>query len=454
MTGRLVLAAVLSAFAAYGQLQLFTFDGTTEKPVTPTTDLGTVPAGDSRDMRFRARNNTAAAITLQTVALAGTGFTITSAPSLPFVVAPTNFVEVRVRFSTAALGSYSATLAVNSTQTLLRANVVASATISLLNNSTATLLASGATLDFGRVQKGQSVVEQLRIANGTDVTLMTQSCGISGDVCHGPALQCPLSLAPGAAVTVSVSFDPKVAGSQTATLSFDTRSFALVGVGFDPPLPQPRVTFDSPLSSGTQQRLAIQLASIAESSGDGTVSLEFQPASTIMGDDPAIVFTSTGARNLSFQVKEGAQTGAFPSGVDTVFQTGTTAGVIIFHVQLGAYNDAFQFPIAPAAISVDHATALRRVSDLDVSVTGFDNTRTAGRFGFTFFDKNGNTVQPGTIRADWSDTFSNYFRTSKVGGSFTMRATFPVSGDASQIAGVEVEMTNSAGTMKTSRLSF
>lgn len=454
MSLRLTMLFALLSPAAWGQLQLFLFDGATEKPVTAITDLGGVPAGDPRDVRFRARNNGTAAISLQTVALAGQGFSITAAPSLPFVVAPTNFVEVRVRFAAASLGSYSATLALNSTQTLLRASVVPSPTISVMNNSVASVLTAGATLDFGRVQKGQSTSQQLRVSNGTNMAISIQACGMAGDAFHAPALKCPLALSAGDALTLTVSFDPKAAGSQTGSLTFDGRSFTLAGVGYDPPLPQPSVAFDGPLASGSQLRLTVQLTAIAESSGSGTVTMDFQPALPAMGDDPAIRFVGSGGRTLSFQAKEGDRTGSFPAGVDSVFQTGTTAGTILFRVRLGNYDNTFQFPIGPAPVYVDHATATRRVSDLDVSVTGFDNTRTAGRFAFTFYDKNGSAVQPGAIHSDWSESFFNYFKSSKVGGSFTVRATFPVSGDASQIAGVEVEMTNSAGLTKTTRFSF
>jgi hypothetical protein len=448
------LLFLLLSSASFAQLQMFTFDGATERPVTGITDLGSIPAADSREVRFRARNNGAAAVSLQTIALAGQGFSITSTPSLPFVVAPTNFAEVRVRFTALGLGSYSATLAVNSTQTLLRATVVGSATISVVNNSGAAALTAGSTLDFGRVQKGQSALQQLRVANGTDTTLSIQTCGISGDVFHAPALKCPLSLASGDALTLALSYDPKAAGSHSGALSFDSRVITLTGVAFDPPLPKPSIAFDSSLSSGAQQRLSVQLSSMAESSGSGTVTMEFQPASAGMGDDPAIRFINSGARTLSFQVKEGDRTGSFPTGVDTMFQTGTTAGAIVFRVKLGSYDNAFSFPIGPTAVYVDHATATRRVNDLDVSVTGFDNTGTAGRFAFTFYDRSGGLVQPGAIHADWSQSFLNYFKSSKVGGSFTLRATFPVSGDGSQIAGVEVEMTNSAGSTKTTRFSF
>ncbi len=455
MIARWLLPCALVPAAAFAQLQLLTFDGTVEKAATAITDVGTVSVGDSRELRFHVRNAGSASISLQSVAVAGQGFSISSAPSLPFSIAPSNFSEVRVRFSAGAAGSYSAILGVNSLQTLLRATVVQGATISVVNSTIGTILTSGSTLDFGRVQKGQSGTQDVRIANATNSKLSIQSCAVSGSAFSAPALKCPMSLASGDAITISLSFNPTVAAVQQGTLSFDDRTFALSGVGFDPPLPKPTVKFDAPLSSGTQQRLAIQLLSVPETSGSGTVSLTFQPVpGSSASDDPAVMFTSSGARTLSFQVKQGDAAGTFPTGVDTVFQTGTTAGAIVFRVRLGSYDEQFSFPVAPIPMHLDKATAARRVNDLDVSLTGFDNTRTAGRFTFTFFDTSGRQVQPGAVPADWTQTFAGYFGNSKVGGSFTLRATFPVSGDATQIAGVEVEMTNSAGTTRTSRIPF
>ena len=453
MTARIALLFALMPAAAFAQLQLFTFDGTSEKAAASLTDFGSISAGDTREIRFHARNNGNAAVALTTVSLAGQGFSISAVPSLPYVIAPTNFAEVRVRFSAANPGSYSAMFAVNSTQTLLVSTVVASATVSLANDTIGAILTSGTTLDFGRVQKNKSGSLGIRIANGTNSQLTMQSCAISGDPFHAPALHCPMMLAPGDATVINISFDPKTAGVVKGSLTLDSRTFVLSGIAFDPPLPEPSIAFATPLASGTQQKLAINLAAVSEASGTGTVSLSFQPAPGA-ADDPAVRFTSSGARNLSFQVAEGAKSAAFPAGVDTVFQTGTTAGTIVFRVQLGDYDFQFPFTIAPASVSIDHASATRRVSDLDVSVTGFDNTRTAGRFSFTFYDTAGKMVQPGTVRADWSELFTNYFKLSKVGGSFTMRATFPVSGDASQIGGVDVEMTNSAGVTRTTRLTF
>lgn len=452
---RLCLVCVAAAVAATGQVQLYTFDGTTEKPVTAITDLGTVAAGDARLVRFRARNNSAAAVALSaaSVTLAGPGFNWSPAPALPYTLAPANYLELRVSFQAPDPGVYSATLTANGAQTMMRASVVPSATVTVVDNSVGSVLAAGASIDFGRIQKGTSISRQIRIGNGNASAIAIQSCGVSGTAFTLTGLKCPVSIAPNDALLATLTFNPSGSGAQQGTFSLDTRSFALTGVAYDPPMPRPSISFAAPLVSATQPKLTVQLAETSQTTGAGTVTLSFQPASTNLPDDPFIRFIS-GSRTLSFAVKDGDRTAQFPAGVDTTFQTGTTAGTIVFRVQLADYDQQFSFQIAPAAIYADRATAARRTGNLDVSVTGFDNTGTAGRFSFTFYDSSGKAIQPGAIEADWSETFFNYFRKSGAGGSFTLRATFPVSGDAMQVASVDVRMTNSVGQTGISRLAF
>ncbi len=449
---RLMLIAAALPLAASAQLQLFLFDGTAEKAVSTVVDYGNVAIGDSSELRFRARNNTNASIALQTVSLGGQGFSISSAPTLPYIVAPSNYAEIRVRFSATMVATYSATLAVNEAQTLLRATAIAAAAIS---TPAAGVLTAGGTVDFGRVLSGQSASQTLTLSNPSTASPITiQSCSISGSAFTAQGLQCPMNIAAGASARVTVTFNPTAAGVLGGTIAFDSRTFLLSGVAYDPPLPKPTVKFSAPLTSGTQQKLVISLETVSQTSGAGTVTMTFQPASSNMTDDPAIQFVKTGSRRLSFTVKNGDSSATFPAGVDTTFQTGTTAGTITFEVVLGSADLKFDFPIAGAAIAVDSATAVRRTGALDVSITGFDNTGTAGRFSFTFYDSTGATVQPGAISADWTTVFTSYFKQSKSGGSFTMRASFPVSGDASTITAVDIQMSNSTGPTQVSRLSF
>jgi hypothetical protein len=88
-----------------------------------------------------------------------------------------------------------------------------------------------------------------------------------------------------------------------------------------------------------------------------------------------------------------------------------------------------------------------------VDLTGFDNTRTAGRLSFTFFDPTGNVIGSGPISADGTALFATYFQSS-AGGTFELKAVFPVTGNFSQISEFQAAVTNSAGSATTTRLSF
>ncbi len=447
---RILFISALLASGAFAQMQLFTYDGTTEKPAAAITDLGSVPAGDSREIRFRVRNTGTAAVTLQTVKVAGQGFSMGSAPSLPYIIAPSNFVEFRVVFTPSAVGSYSASVSANSLQTLLRATAVAAASVFAAGGPTP--LASGASIDFGRVQKNRSTSLDVRLANTATAPVSIGSVSVSGTAYRAiSAPAAPATLAPGASISFSIAFEPKTSGTYKGTLAVDNRAFVLAGVAYDPPFPTLNVIAPSPATSGTQQKLTLKFDSATEVAGTGTIALAFQPASGLK-DDPAVRFVSPGGRNASFSVKEGDTTIAFGSADGLMFQTGTTAGSIVFTVTLGSVTQQATVAIAPASVSVDSTNAARRVSDIDVSVSGFDNTRTAGALAFTFFDKSGRVIGPGAIRVDSTADFQKYFSSSQVGGAFLFRATFPVTGDASQIGAVEVELANSAGVTVTNQI--
>jgi hypothetical protein len=58
------------------------------------------------------------------------------------------------------------------------------------------------------------------------------------------------------------------------------------------------------------------------------------------------------------------------------------------------------------------------------------------------------------IPVDAGAIFRRYFESSQAGGAFAMRATFPVTGDATRIGGVDVKVTNSAGVISARRINF
>src|SRR5579864_6705979 len=152
MTSRVLLFVSLLPLSALAQIQIYQFDGATEKSVGTTFDVGAATPGDTVETRFRVRNSGNGPAVFQTLSLSGQGFRISAAPSLPYTIAPANEAEFRVVFSPAVTGSYSALLAVNTINITLRGSSVAAA--SLMPAGSSTPLMAGAVIDFGSVVRG------------------------------------------------------------------------------------------------------------------------------------------------------------------------------------------------------------------------------------------------------------------------------------------------------------
>ncbi len=449
-----VLGAVLFALPAFGQLQLFQVEGVKETPVASVYQVPAAAPGDSLETRFRVRNQGTGAIALQSLSLSGTGIKIVtaSAPSLPYTIAPAAFVDFRFVFSPDTLGSYSASLQVNNISVLIRGSAVAAVTVKFAGSP----LSSGATADFGKLERGVSLQQTFSLTNFSNAPLTVSSIVISGTAFQGPSgITAPVTLSTGQSVPFQITFTPQTATAFSGTLTIDGRSFNLTGMGLDPPLPSASFILDSATASSSQQlKLKVVLAATSKVNGTGTLTLEFRPSVTTVLDDPAIQFLSGPKRQATVTVVSGEAIGRFGSSLEMVFQTGTTAGTILFTLKLPNSTVQQSLVVAPAAPGIDIANGTRRVSDLDINLTGFDNTRSASRLAFTFYDKNGKVLAPGAVTADISKDFKSFFGSSPAGGAFALRATFPVSGDPTVVVGADVEMTNAAGVTKTQRITF
>jgi hypothetical protein len=127
---------------------------------------------------------------------------------------------------------------------------------------------------------------------------------------------------------------------------------------------------------------------------------------------------------------------------------------MVFTVQLGSFTERATLSVAPAPIAISSTRATRSAKSLEVQLTGFDNARSVSQLAFTFFDQADAQVEPGRISLDAGAEFRRYFDSSEVGGMFTLRAVFPVTGDAAQILAVEVEIANALGTTHSGRIRF
>ncbi len=451
MIARLLPLAVLLCAPAFAQLQLLQFDGSTETPVTQIYQLANVAPGDNIETRFRVRDFGAGSININNLSVAGVGFRISSQPSLPYILAPGAFVEFKVLFSPTGTGSYSANLLVNTISVTLRGTVLATAVLS--NGPTA--LPAGSTVNFGTTEPGTTLTQTLTLSNASAVSVTVPSVVVTGTDFSGPiGIATPLVLAPGQSVPFTVSFQPSTAQPSTGTLRIDQRSFLLSGTGVNPPLPKATIRLTQSGISSRQAKVSIQLAAISRVAGSGTLTMNFQSNVAGATDDPAIFFLSGPKRAATISIAAGDSVAKFGTQEDLTFQTGTTAGTITFTLKLPNDLQQITFAVAPAPIGFDTVNGTRRVNDLDVNLTGFDNTHSASQIAFTFYDRGGKILLPGVLRVDVTPDFRRYFDSSTTGGSFLFRATFPVTGDATQVGGVDVEMTNSAGVTKTQRITF
>jgi hypothetical protein len=438
---------LLATLPLAAQLQVFSIQGGMAVPAGASINLGTAAMRDTVEYRFRAFNGGTAPLALQTIAVSGVAFSL-AAPFIPLTLAPSESHDFAVRFAPVAEGSYSAGLTVNSFSTLLRAAAVPGPSLWLTNGTQTTELTEP-NLQVN-VAAGQTLTLALSVGNPHTAPLTLNTLAVAGGgfvLVAPPAL--PLTLAPGERLPVAVRIGPLGEGEASGLMTLGPRQFSILAVIFRPVLQPPRiVSSEAAPRNGQQVEIRLQLPQPAEGAGAGVLRAAFTGAF----DDPAIVFPN-GSREIPFQVAAGSREATFAGAPSTVIQTGTTAGVLRLDAvtEAGTASETFRFERLP--VVVDSAAARRSGSQLEVEILGFDNTRGAGSLNFRFFDRAGAPLG-GVVAAEAAEAFKEHFERGGVGGVFRLRALFPVTGDATIVGSVLVEVANGVGRTDLPRLTF
>lgn len=431
---------LLLPVAAHAQLVLMTGSCTTGSAIGSGAfyNFGQVAAGAAKDVNFFVCNTGSASVPITALSVSGSGFSISAVNgSVPGVIAPANFLQFTVHFASGTAPSYSASLTIDSITVYLQAAVVP-----------APQLVSGCGTDsfsFGKVQIGKPGSCSFSLQNPPGAPALAVS--LTGAGFSSPRL--PAAVAPGAALTFVVQLTP-VCGTTnySGALTVNTQSYALTGSGFAA-LPSPSLAFDTnAVASGEQHKLTMTLsAPYPCGANDVPLTLSFAPATTVVSDDPTIVFVAGNTRNTSLPFAAGV------TQASVVFNAGSTEGTITFSVPNTAVQTTLTIP--PATISIQSATASNQVlGNLNIEIIGFDNTYTAGVMSFTFFDTSGKAIGS-AVNADFTSNFKTYFTTGQPSGSsFLMNVSFPVTGTQTQVGSVAVTLTNSAGQAQTGNLTF
>lgn len=440
---------VLSADTAFS---IVLYDGRTETPVAGTLDLGSFATGDVREFRFRVRNPGTTPVTLDSIRADNAAFKISNAPSVPYVIAAQSFVEVRVGFTAGPEKSYDGWLRINTTDLKLHAAVTPSFAITVDSTS----IGAGATVDFGRMIRGSTATRRVVVANPSASAMTLRVPTISGNgfrLSNAPLAD--VDLAPGQTLAFDIVFAPPASGDFQGSLTINNVSLKLSAAAYDPPLPRPILDIGTgPWTSASQQTLRIRFGTAAATSGSGTLKMEFRSSSIAATDDSAIRFLSGGARVQTFTFAEGDLSASFGSAQEVLFQTGTTAGTIVLTAESGSYSEQATVRIAPSRIGFDQVGAVATPGTITVTITGYDNDRSAGSLAFTFYDRSGKPIGA-VIPVDVKAQFNRFFDANPAGGgAFLLRLAFPVSGDISQVGTVDVRIANGIEASSVDRLAI
>lgn len=475
----LVIALIGAPSVVQAQLSLFTFDGTNLTPVGAIYNFGAVASGATSNVRFRVFNSGTSPVSLTPVLNNGQPsqyFSVSSISGANPCTAANALVCVEFTIAFQAptqtqTNNYSAPLEVASPTTsaidvLLTATAVPAPLLApapLLTGFPPGCSQSGVnSIAFVQVNIGAQGLCNFSLDNPNPLPIVISTVAVTGDAAfQGPQnIKTPLTLGPNQAVTFTVQFQPRC-GTVTyaGALVINSTSYPLSGTGITPPLPTPAFNFDAArFSSMEQHTLTLTLPSPSACGATGNVNLAFTPSVNV-SDDATIVFVSRTSRTLGFTVAAGSTQVMIDTKPAAVFATGSTAGTIAFTLSatqpaLAATPPAASFTIAPAVIVVDTATASnQRLGELDVTVTGYDNTYSAGKMSFTFLDANGNTIGS-PIAADFTSNFQGFYAGQQIGSTFLMRVSFPVEGTQTLVAKVTVALINAAGQVQTGSLTF
>jgi hypothetical protein len=432
---------------------------------SPQLNFGNVSTSATSSFTITLANQSGAPLATPAVSILtqvfGTSAFLLDTSSLPATIPVNSSARFTVTFAPGQTGLASATLVIGTNSyplvgTGVVVAIIDALQISYVDRTGVRGLPQAATpIDFGQVTSGTNETATLTFTVANPVTsfdpITLPSLTVSGagfSLTGAPAM--PVSIQPGISISFQVTFSGSTTGRYNGVLAIGTRRFSLVGQSITSPLPDLSFKLDlQPLTSQHQVHLSVQLASPSPVIAIGELTLQFTPSVSNIADDPAVYFLATSGRNLQVTVAKGAQTATYNGQPALTFQTGTTAGTLAFTVTFPDKAPLTKsFSIAPEQIQITSSKAARQAPNLVLTLNGYDNTYSAGKLSFTFYDTNGHLISPSPVTVDALPEFHQYFfGPNDIGGAFSMQASFPVlNGDAAQVGSVGVTLTNSVGS--------
>lgn len=258
---------------------------------TSSLNFGNVQVGSSLIMPITITNTYKVTLNISQATVSGTGFGF-AGPNLPITIAPQQSASLSVSFSPLTAGSFSGNLTASGWASWGgHGNVHTSNFAIALNGTsyTAGYLTAPPTLNLGTVTVGGSQTQTLNLSNSGGASLSISGAIVSGTGFSVSGLTFPYTLAPGSSASLSVTFTPTVAGTDTATVT--------LGSDASDPSVSVSLSGSATTSSGT---LAVTPGSM--SFGTVTIGTVQSQSGNITATGGNVTLSSVGSSNSAFTV--------------------------------------------------------------------------------------------------------------------------------------------------------
>ncbi len=390
---------------------------------------------------------------------------VTATATSPFSLSPTAFAlspggsrGVNVTFAPTSAASFEGTAtftsgAITRTVALTGRGIVPNLSFGVLTGTDVNPVVPGDSITVEGTPIGTTRAVRFQITNNGSVSTTFSRISSSGpafSITGLPAL--PFPLAPGAALSFLIQFQPNSPGPAAGTLNIDGREFGLTSRGLITGVTIRGV--GRSVDPAQQPVVGVVLSRSYPVALSGRLHLEFQ-ANARGGDDPAIQFATSG-RTVEFTIPENSTEALFGAANEIAYQSGTVAGDINFRAELNlSGNDVTPSPepsgtvtVARSKPVVQRATASRTSTGIQVTITGFATTREVNRVDVEFVAAPGANLGTSRVPIDVTELFNRWYTSQEsapFGSLFTLTIPFTAQGDPAAAQSVGVTLSNGDG---------
>jgi len=457
-----------------GSAAEFSYELVTDRGVAPLAPEHTISipdalVGERSSIVVRVTNSGTADGRIPSIAVSGTGITLSDLPPLPTTLAPGNRFTFTIAFSPAVAGRVTGRLRIGLDQFDVTANGLGPVlSYAYLISGVSTTVANNGSVNFVSTAVGASSSLRFQISNTGTAPGSVSSVSITSattvfELSQVPSL--PVTLQPGASATFTIGFTPTALGAATATLRADAQTFTLNGTGTSPvALPEYRFTGATGAQEPLQQpAVSLALASAYPLALNGTLTLAFN--SDVFSNDPAVQF-ATGGRTVNFTIAANTTQAIFANNSNQIrLQTGTVAGTISLTPGFATEGGINLTPQRPASLNLTVASSAPRLLSVSISartgasitllVSGYTTARSITQMDLQFTPVSGENLSTTRASINVESAFLAWYQGAQSGpfGSlFTATVPLTLSGEpvaatslTDAVQSISVTLTNRLG---------